>query len=248
MEPFYDEIGIHYSTKRQTDPRLARQLFAELDGATRIINIGAGTGSYEPDGIELIAVEPSSEMISQRKADAHPVKQASAEKLPFENDSFSHAMTVLSMHHWKNRTQAFSEINRVVTEKFVAISWDPHCGPFWLTRDYFPEIHELDLDIFPDLSELKEHLDDVDMQPLLIPDDCQDGFLAAFWKRPDAYLNSDIRQSMSSFSKIRNIPFGLERLKKDLESGAWAEKNQSILGLTALDAGYRLITARPRKS
>jgi ubiquinone/menaquinone biosynthesis C-methylase UbiE len=87
-------------------------------------------------------------MIYQRKTGSHRVVKAFAEKLPFENASFLRAMTVLSIHHWENRELAFSEINRVVTEKFVAITWNPKSVPFWLTRDYFPEIYELDTCIF----------------------------------------------------------------------------------------------------
>lgn len=96
MKPIYDNIGINYSVRRCTDPKIAKQLYAELHGATRIVNIGAGTGSYEPENVDLVAVEPSAEMISQRKVGSHPVEKAFAEKLPFENSSFSHTMTVLS--------------------------------------------------------------------------------------------------------------------------------------------------------
>ena len=182
MQLLYDDIGIEYSTRRRTDPRIADQINAELEGASRIINIGAGTGSYEPEGIDLIAVEPSAEMISQRKPDAHPVEQAYAHQLPFADNSCSHAMTILSMHHWTDRDLAFKEINRVATEKFVTLTWDPEAEPFWLTRDYFPKIHATDLEIFPYLDEIEQHFDDVNMRPLPIPEDCLDGFLAAYWK------------------------------------------------------------------
>jgi len=248
MDAIYDNIGITYSVTRCTDPQIAKQLYSELQGATRIVNIGAGTGSYEPENIELVAVEPSSKMISQRKTGSHRVKQAFAEKLPFENNSFSHAMTVLSMHHWENKAVAFSEINRVATEKFVAITWDPNSDPFWLTRDYFPEIHEMDKIIFPDLEALTEHFDDVKMIPLQIPSDCQDGFLAAFWKRPSAYLSRQVRQSMSPFSKITNLSEGLQKLEDDLASGAWRKNNQAILSASSLDAGYRIISAKVRNT
>src|SRR6185436_6262005 len=157
MDAIYDNIGHNYSVTRCTDPKIAKQLYDELHGATRIVNIGAGTGSYEPENIELVAVEPSSVMISQRKVGSHRVEQAFAENLPFENSSFSHAMTVLSMHHWQDRARAFREINRVTTQKFVAITWDPKSEPFWLTRDYFPEIYEMDKRIFPDFEELNEY-------------------------------------------------------------------------------------------
>lgn len=246
MNTIYDKIGLTYSVTRGTDLQIAQQLYAELQGATRVVNIGAGTGSYEPEHVELVAVEPSAQMIAQRKAGAHPVEQAFAEKLPFADKSFSHAMTVLSMHHWTDRARAFSEINRVATEKFVAITWDPHAEPFWLTRDYFPEIHEMDKPIFPDLAELRDHFDEVTMRPLPIPSDCQDGFFAAFWKRPAAYLQSTVRQSMSPFAKIENLAQGLQKLEDDLASGAWAKRNHAILGLSALDVGYVLVSAKVR--
>jgi SAM-dependent methyltransferase len=246
MKTLYDEIGINYSVKRCTDPKIAKQLYSELQGAARIVNIGAGTGSYEPENVELVAVEPSSEMISQRKTGSYRVEQAFAQELPFENSSFSHAMTVLSMHHWENRPLAFSEINRVATEKFVAVSWDPESEPFWLTRDYFPEIYEMDKGIFPDLEELNDHFDEVKMSPLLIPSDCMDGFLAAFWKRPEAYLDNKVRQSSSAFSKIESLSEGLQKLEDDLASGVWAENNHAILSSSSIDVGYRIISARVR--
>lgn len=248
MNAIYDHIGTTYSVTRCTDPKIASQLYPELRGATRIVNIGAGTGSYELEQMDLVAVEPSAKMIAQRKPGAYPVEQAFVEKLPFENDYFSHAMTVLSMHHWENRVRGFSEINRVATEKFVAITWDPHSEPFWLTRDYFPEIHTMDREIFPDLDELNTYFDDVNVRPLPIPSDCQDGLLAAFWQRPHAYLSSTVRNSMSPFAKIKQLADGLRRLEDDLASGAWAAKNRAILGLSALDVGYRLVTARVRKA
>ena len=246
MKPIYDDIGINYSVTRSTDPKIAQQLYAELEGATRIINIGAGTGSYEPENVVLVAVEPSSEMISQRKSGAYPIKQASAEKLPFEDNSFSHAMTVLSMHHWPDKPKAFSEINRVATDKFVAISWNPDSEPFWLTREYFPEIHEMDKAIFPTIDEIKEHFDDVQIRPLQIPHDCQDGFFAAFWKRPHAYLNPKVRQATSPFSKVSNLKEGLKMLENDLASGAWEKKNRELLNASSISAGYVLISAKTR--
>ncbi|TGD76241.1 class I SAM-dependent methyltransferase [Mangrovimicrobium sediminis] len=244
MSTIYDSMGVNYSVRRCTDPQIFLQLYAELEGATRIVNIGAGTGSYEPADIPLVAVEPSQEMISQRHPSAHPVEQAFAESLPFENESFSHAMTILSMHHWHDRAAAYREINRVATEKFVAITWDPNAEPFWLTRDYFPEMYALDRRNFPGLEELRACFDDVESAPLLIPAQCEDGFLAAFWRRPKAYLSSQVRQSISSFSKLHPAPDGLRRLAADLASGAWAEKNRSILEEPYLDVGYRIITAK----
>ena len=76
MKAIYDKIGTSYSVTRRTDPIIAQQLYAELEGATRIVNIGAGTGSYEPDDIPLVAVEPSAQMIAQRQPGAHPGRRS----------------------------------------------------------------------------------------------------------------------------------------------------------------------------
>lgn len=248
MDAIYDDIGINYSVTRCTDPKIAQQLYDELQGAARIVNIGAGTGSYEPGNVELVAVEPSAEMISQRKLGSHRVERAFAEKLPFENSSFSHAMTVLSMHHWEDRERAFSEINRVVTGKFVAITWDPKSDPFWLTRDYFPEIYEKDKCIFPELEIFNEYFDAVSIIPLPIPSDCKDGLLAAYWKRPEAYLSSEVRQSTSAFSKTKCLSEGLQKLEDDLASGVWVKNNHTILNSSSLDVGYRIISAKTRNA
>ena len=246
MKAKYDQIGINYAQKRKSDPRIATQVLNQLEGAQRIVNIGAGAGSYEPTDMDLVALEPSTEMINQRSADAHPVVQGVAESLPFPDQSFTHALTILSMHHWKNRDLAFNEINRVATERFVAVSWNPDAEPFWLTRDYFPEIIDLDRTIFPNAEEFASYFDDVEISPLLIPEDCTDGFLAAYWKRPSAYLDESVRNSISSFSNLHDISDRLARLESDIESGKWHRMNQSILSESVLDAGYIIISGKTR--
>ena len=242
----YDEIGLGYAIRRCTDPTIYAALARELETATTLLNIGAGAGSYEPSDASLVALEPAWTMLTQRPSTAHPAVQGNAEQLPFPDKSFSHCMTVLSMHHWQNRARAFAEINRVTKERFVAISWNPEASPFWLTRDYFPGIHAHDVDIFPGLAELHAHFDELQVQALPIPENCEDGFLAAFWKRPEAYLSEEIRQSISSFAALPQLQQGLAALRTDLDSGRWASRNADVLAGSTLDAGYWLITAEPR--
>ncbi|MEM7186082.1 MAG: class I SAM-dependent methyltransferase [Bacteroidota bacterium] len=244
MKAKYDHIGIDYAQQRKSDPRIAAQIHRHLRGAERILNIGAGTGSYEPLEANLVALEPSQAMIDQRPKGAYPVVKGTAEVLPFANNSFSHALTILSMHHWQQRELAFHEINRVVAQGFVAVTWNPESAPFWLTRDYFPEIIEWDRKIFPSLAEFDRYFDQVSVEPLLIPEDCIDGFLAAYWKRPAAYLEPSIRRSISSFSKLENIDQGLDRLAADIQSRKWHETNQHLLSQTVLDAGYVIVSAQ----
>jgi len=246
MTAKYDQIGTGYNTQRKTDPRIAQQLHSHFNGAQRVLNIGAGTGSYEPKDIDLVALEPSAIMISQRTETAHPAIQGVAEKLPFEDKSFTHTMTVLSMHHWTNRRESFNEISRVTKKKFIAMTWNPEADPFWLTRDYFPEIYDMDLEIFPPLSEFQEYFDNVKVIPLMIPEDCQDGFMAAYWKRPEAYLDPNVRRSISTFSKLRDVEKGLEKLHSDLKSRMWMDRNKSVLSSSTIDVGYAIVSAEIR--
>lgn len=242
MDALYDQIGNDYTATRCTDPKIAKQINRELHDATKVLNVGAGTGSYEPEHLNLVAVEPSIAMIEQRQVGGHPVKRAFADKLPFADKSFSHTMTILSMHHWSNRRQAFEEIKRVTTDKFIAVTWFPDLAPFWLVDKYFPELQELDRQIFPSIKELETAFGSIEVSPMLIPEDCQDGFLACYWKRPEAYLNDQVRAAMSSFGKIRYLERGLAALRSDLKSGRWHKENALLLQQTFLDTGYRIVT------
>ena len=247
MTAIYDEIGRGYTRGRRTEPRIAAQLHGYLDDAVSILNIGAGAGAYEPAGVDLVALEPSDEMLRQRAPTAAPAIKASAESLPFADKRFSHAMTVLSMHHWQDRAAAFSEITRVTRERFVALTWYPECEAFWLTRDYFPQIYADDLEIFPRRAEFEKFFDQVIIEEVPIPADCVDGFLAAYWRRPEAYLDPGNRHNMSVFSKVEDVESGLARLRKDLDSGAWAARNRELLDAETIDAGYRIVCADIRK-
>jgi hypothetical protein len=98
------------------------------------------------------------------------------------------------------------------------------------------------------LDELNDYFVEVKIDPLKILGDCKDGMLAAFWKRPEAYLSGAVRQSISAFSKIQNLSEGLQKLKDDFASGVWAKNNHAILSSSSLDVGYRLISARVKNA
>jgi ubiquinone/menaquinone biosynthesis C-methylase UbiE len=96
----YDTIGTTYSATRRTEPRIAAQVWAALGDARTVLNVGAGTGSYEPPDREVTAVEPSAVMRAQRPAGSAPCLAASAESLPFGDQSFDAAMAFATVHHW----------------------------------------------------------------------------------------------------------------------------------------------------
>lgn len=247
--PIYDTLGRDYSSTRRPDPRIAAAIDAALGDAATVANIGAGTGSYEPTHRSVIAIEPSEVMIRQRPAGSAPCRRAFAESLPLESSSVDAAMTVLSAHHWTDFRQGLREMARVAKSRVVMLTWVPDSAPFWLTEDYFPEIAAHDRTIFATSAELKDALEQcigpTTLAPVPVPHDCIDGFLGAFWCRPDAYLNPAIRDGISSFAKFNPEP-GVARLRDDLHTGRWSSRNRHLLKLESLDLGYRLVHGERR--
>lgn len=241
----YDRIGGAYSAHRRPDPRWAAAVDAALGpSARRIVNVGAGTGSYEPDGPgrDVVAVEPSATMLAQRPASAAPAVQAVAERLPFPDQSFDAAMAILTVHHWSDPAAGLAELQRVAQAAAV-LTWDADAvKQFWLVRDYLPEIaaHEAGL---ATLDAIVTGLPGAFVEPLPVPADCTDGALGAFWRRPHAYLDPSVRSAMSGLALLdqRAVDRGVAALAADLESGAWAERNASLLDVAAIDVGYRIV-------
>lgn len=243
MRTLYDTIGGTYSARRQSDPRIAAAIERAVAGCDSILNVGAGTGSYEPKSAFVVALEPSRTMIAQRPVGAAPAVQACAEALPFADQTFDAVLGVLTVHHWRDQTKGLSECARVAESKVVILTIDFAClETFWLF-DYLPELL-VDRDIFPNIGCFENALGPLESISVPIPEDCRDGFLGAYWKRPRAYLDANVRQGISTFSKIGNVDSQLARLKSDIESGAWERRYASLLGLDALDLGYRILIAR----
>lgn len=242
----YDAIGRSYSNHRHPDPRLAERIDASIGHDTTVLNVGAGTGSYEPVRSGVFAVDPSAVMLSQRKALAAPAVRAVAEALPFENEAFDIVLAILTVHHWNDQRRGLEECARVAQDRVVILTWDPCADGFWLVRDYFPEILAIDRRIFPPMELLKAVFGSIDVQPLPIPGDCVDGFLGAYWQRPEAYLDEGVRGGISTFSRLASIDPQLERLARDLRSGDWERRNPELRARVELDVGYRLVTAQRR--
>ena len=240
MPQLYDEIGVDYERYRRPDPRIAAAIADALGTADVVLNVGAGAGSYEPRDRAVVAVEPSLVMIRQRRRGSAPVVQASATRLPFRDAAFAASLAVLTVHHWPDCARGLTEMARVTRERVVILTWDPAFSGFWLVDDYFPEIGVVDRPIFPSIDELEQALGSVECRPLLIPHDCTDGFLGAYWRRPHAYLDPGVRRAISTFSKIGDVAPGLARLRRDLEDGTWQRRHGHLLSESAIDLGYRL--------
>jgi SAM-dependent methyltransferase len=246
MAARYDAIGRTYSATRGTDPRIAARIWDALGDARTVVNVGAGTGSYEPPDRDVTAVEPSAVMIAQRPPGAAPAVQASAEALPFEDASFDAAMAVLTLHHWSDLRAGCAELRRVARDRVVVFSWDPtYVGRMWLGAEYFPQYSREDAEGFPSLAEQAAALG-AEAEVVPIPWDCRDGFFSAFWRRPEAYLDPAVRAGISTLAKRSEdeLAEGLARLRADLESGAWARRHADLLERDELDLGYRLLVGR----
>jgi SAM-dependent methyltransferase len=241
----YDDIGRGYRGQRRPDPRVAAAIAQALGEAATVVNVGAGTGSYEPSDRRVVAVEPSAAMIAQRPPGSAPVVQASALALPLPDRSFAAALAVLTVHHWPDRARGLAELARVARERVVLFTWDPATPGFWLVDEYFPEIWAIDRPIFPTLDELRRVLGTVEVRPVPVPADCTDGFLGAYWRRPTAYLDPVVRSAMSTFAKLRDADGGIARLRADLADGSWHRRHADLLDRSELDLGYRLVAARP---
>jgi SAM-dependent methyltransferase len=237
----YDTIGGGYGGYRMPDPRIAAILEAALEGACSVLNVGAGTGSYEPAGRDVTALEISRVMIDQRSPTAAPVVQGRAEALPFPDGAFDAAMGVLTLHHWRDQTAGLREAVRVARQQVVLLSW-VRCGTrFWLF-DYFPEIESIDHDIFPAVGWIEATTGCAVREIVVpIPADCSDGFLCSWWRRPEAYLDPGVRSAISTFPRLENVEPRLRLLRRDLESGDWRRRYGELLELEQMDYGYRVL-------
>ncbi len=241
--PLYDGIGHGYASARRPDPHIAAQIHAGLGDAHRILNVGAGAGSYEPIDRMVIALEPSPVMLGQRAGGAPPAVRGVAETLPFPDRSFDAAMAVLTLHHWTDQPAGIAELRRVA-RRIVAFTFDTDAFP-WVATDYLPEmIGQVDFD-FPTIDELAAMLD-AEVEAVPIPRACTDGFTGAYWARPEAYLDPAVRAGMSAVRTMDQelVTSRMARLADDLASGVWDERYGHLRELEELDLGYRLLVTR----
>jgi SAM-dependent methyltransferase len=242
----YDELGQTYSATRRTDPRVAAVISSALADSSTVINIGAGTGSYEPVQT-VVAIEPSPVMIAQRPAGAAPAIQAVAEHIPLRDNCADAALAVLTIHHWSDLAAGVAEMRRAARRRLVFLTWDADVigEALWLLSEYLPDARAADAALAVPMDRLTALLDDVAVRPVPVPHDCADGFGAAFWRRPEAYLDPVVQAGMSIFTKTDQALLrpGLARLAADLASGRWHDEHAELLSRDELDVGYRLVTA-----
>lgn len=249
--PAYDRIGVGYGAVRRPDPRWAAAIHAALGPGRRVLNVGAGTGSYEPPDRAVVAVEPSAVMLDQ-----HPGRtrvQAAAGSLPITTGTgtgtgtgtFDAAMAVLTVHHWPDLEAGLAELRRV-SGRQVLVVYDPsHPAVLWFHQDYLPELDAFERSRHPALERVAELSRAHTVLPLPIPHNFLDGFQHAFWRRPEAFCDPEVRTASSMFAVLgpEAVEPAVARLAADLRSGAWAERHRRLLTLEEVDYGYRLLIA-----
>ena len=242
----YDAIGRTYGAARRTDPRIAAAIWSRLGDAATVANIGAGTGSYEPPAT-VVAVEPSATMVAQRPAGAAPAVRGVAEALPLGDGCVDAVLAVLTVHHWSDVAAGLAELRRIARRRLVIFTWWPErFSRYWLLDEYFPAAAATDAALAVPLERLVGLLAESEprIDPVPVPHDCIDGFGAAYWRRPEAYLDPIVRAGMSLFAKTDPalLDDGLARLADDVASGRWHERHADLLALDALDIGYCTVT------
>jgi SAM-dependent methyltransferase len=241
----YDTIGRTYTATRRADPRIEQQIHAALGDARTVVNVGAGTGSYEPTDRFVVAVEPSPVMLAQRAPEAAPALRGVGDALPFPPDTFDAALASLTIHHWPDWRAGIAEVRRVAS-RVVIFTWDPAMErDFWLVDEYLPELAGTTATDGPPLAELADALGGARIVPVPVPADCTDGFFAAYWARPEAYLDPTVQAGISCFTLFSEAWFraGIGRLEADLASSSWDARHGSLRGAAEYDCGYRLVVS-----
>jgi SAM-dependent methyltransferase len=241
----YAELAADYAAVRRADPRIGAQLVAALGDARTVLNVGAGTGSYEPTDRHVVAVEPSAEMRARRDPALPPAIDATADALPFDDDSFEAALAVFTIHHWPDLDRGLAEVRRVTSGPVAIMTADPEAlGDLWLA-EYAPEFHATERARYPSLDRIAAGLGGpLEARPLRIPLDCTDGFADAFYGRPEALLDPAVRNAQSAWSFVdaeAQTRF-VARLSADLESGAWDERFGHLRTQPQFEGSIRILT------
>ncbi len=243
----YERHGRTYARHRRADPRIAARIHAALGGARTVVNVGAGTGSYEPEDRWVLAVEPSATMRAQRPPDAAPAIDARAEALPLDDGAVDAAMACVTIHHWEPPETGLRELRRVARGPVVVFTFELDALPAW-QKEFLREGLHLELPRFPSLDRIAAALGGrTRVESIPTPADCEDGFFEAFWNRPEALLDPHVRASQSMWTLL---PPGTEdrivaRLREALESGAWDAEHGHLRERGELDGSLRLVVSEP---
>ncbi|MGB9184935.1 MAG: class I SAM-dependent methyltransferase [Solirubrobacteraceae bacterium] len=246
----YEQIGDGYALTRREDPAYARLIALALGEARTVVNVGAGSGSYEPRDRYVIAIEPSDVMSAQRPQQLPPAIRGTAGDLPLRDKSVDAAMAILTIHHWdEEQERGVRELRRVCRGPVLIMTYDHRVsGEMWLMKDYLPEVAELDRRIFPSCQRIGDWLGGAtEVQVLEVSRTTQDWMLGSFWAHPERVLDPQARAATSGFARMQPevVNRVVSSVQADLQSGAWDQRHGHLRDQQALDVGLRLIVNLP---
>ena len=239
----YEIHGGTYSRHRRGDPRIAERILAALGDSETVLNVGAGGGSYEPDDRWVLAVEPSATMRAQRPPGGAPAIAASAESLPFDDDTFDAAMACVTIHHWKPVEAGLAEMRRIARGPVVVFTFDLDFLPDW-QKEHLEEGLAVERTRFPSLDRVGEALGGrTRVETIPTPADCTDGFFEAFWNRPESLLDPEVRGAQSIWALVPDETESamVDRLASALEDGSWDDANAHLRGQDEFNGALRLV-------
>jgi SAM-dependent methyltransferase len=243
----YEHGGASYALRRRADPAIAALVRKALGVSHSVINVGAGAGSYEPEDLDVTAVEPSAMMRSQRRAD-RPAIDAVAEDLPFADASFDAAMASVTLHQWSDRDKGLREMRRVARGPVIILTFDPDAlDRFWLAH-YAPELIAAERARYPTIEHICQVLGgSTDIIDVRIPRECTDGFTEAYYARPESFLDDDIRHSQSAWSFVSDevAAASVGALRADLGSGEWNRRFGELRQRPYFVGSLRLLVNHP---
>lgn len=119
-------------------------------------------------------------------------------------------------------------------------------GDLWVIRDYLPETLSAHGVGFPSITRLTELLPHSAAAVIPVPRECTDGFMAAFWGRPEAYLEPRVRAATSAWHQLpaAAVARALDRLRSDLADGRWDRRYGHLRHQAELDVGLRLVSVQ----
>ncbi len=239
----YERHGRTYARYRRPDPRIAARIHRALGDARTVLNVGAGTGSYEPRDRWVLAVEPSATMRAQRAPDAAPAIAARAEALPFDDGAVDAAMACLTIHHWEPPEAGLAELRRVSRGPVVIFTCELDALPAW-QQEFLREGLAKERPRFPALGDVAAALGGrTRVERIPTPGDCADGFFEAFWRRPESLLDPAVRSAQSMWALLdRGVEEQMvQRLSRALSSGAWDAEHGHLRELDRFDGALRLV-------
>jgi SAM-dependent methyltransferase len=243
----YARYGIGYAGHRRADPRIAARILEALGTAPTVLNVGAGTGSYEPDDRAVVSVEPSEAMIAQRPTTSRRVVCAVAGALPLPDRVVDASMATVTVYQWPDPMAGLREMRRVTAGPVVVLTFDPDClDRLWLA-EYAPDVYRAEAARYPTVDTLVAALGgDTTVHPVPVPFDCTDGFTEAFYGRPEAFCDPGARRSQSAWSFVDPVVQAgyADDLRRDLVSGRWDEQYGHLRTQATFDGALRLVVSR----